>query len=98
MLRILLFFVVLIGWSLVTALGVLIAIHFFGVDSAAWTHITSWKSPPLIAGVLVLAASVVTTVCLNFLMAVVGSILAGRAEKRARPKPARAQSNRRTSL
>lgn len=98
MLRILLFFVCLVGWSLVTALGVLIAINFCGVDSAPWTHITSWKSPLVWTSVLVLVASVVTTFCLNILMAVVGSILAGRAEKRARPKPARAQSNRRTSL
>lgn len=98
MLRFLLFLVVLTGLSLVTTLGVLLSVHFFGVDGAAWTQVSSWKSPLVIAGVAVFLASVVTTLCLSFVMAVIGQILAGRAETKARPKPARPQSNRRTSL
>lgn len=98
MLRFLLFLVILTGFSLVTALGVLLAVHFGGVDSAPWTHLTSWKSPLVIAAVAVFLCSVVTTFVLSFFLSVVGQILAGRKEKSSRPKPARPQSNRRTSL
>jgi hypothetical protein len=88
----------LTGFSLVTTLGVLLAVHFGGVDSAQWTQVTSWKSPLVLAGALVFGASVVTTFVTSFMLSVVGQILAGRKENAARPKPARPQSNRRTSL
>lgn len=97
------FLVVFIVLGGLTALGVLIAVHFFGVDQALWTQVTAWNSYPLIATYVVVLLSGMTGFGVAAMGAVVSALFSkgeksAKGEGSARAKRPRPKSNRKTTL